>query len=138
MKRNMPWPIKYWPPFIQDVTAKEFYNLSSGIDTLELKDNSNYAAKIETTLSQPLANKNLYYAEIDDQYSFDTTSYWAGFWTQQYPSAVLFKLPLSKDQFEIWMAYRLANTILFSPAVELVRGLHRHPACTLPADKDAG
>ena len=33
--------------------------------------------------------------------------------------AILYELPLCKEYYDHWMAYQLANTILFSPAVEL-------------------
>lgn len=36
------------------------------------------------------------------------------------PLAVLYHLPPSRDYFAIWIAYQLANNIMFSPALELV------------------
>ncbi len=37
----------------------------------------------------------------------------------QYPLAYLHELPLSDDFFSRWMAYKLVNTIMFSPAEEI-------------------
>lgn len=38
---------------------------------------------------------------------------------QQVMAARMFEYPISKTQFDIWMAYFLANTIMFSPAREM-------------------
>ena len=101
------------------VALKDFFDLSGGISNLVVRDGADTIGTIEASMNEPLTNKETYYDLVDEKYNFDTTSYWAGYKTQQYPSAVLFELPLSKDYFEFWVAYRLANTILFSPAVEL-------------------
>lgn len=37
----------------------------------------------------------------------------------QYPLAYIYETPLSDDFFARWMAYKLVNTIMFSPAVEI-------------------
>ena len=101
------------------VQAKNFFNLNKGVKELVLQDGASTIGSIKASLSEPLTDKDSYFLRIDDKYTFDSTSEYAGFITQQKPSAIIFELPLSKDYFEFWMAYRLANTILFSPAVEL-------------------
>jgi hypothetical protein len=79
-----------------------------------LADNSNSIAGIEAQLSQPLKDLDSYLNEIDEKYYFDS-----GREPLQYPLAMLFELPLSRDYYEIWISYKLMNTILFSPALEL-------------------
>jgi hypothetical protein len=106
--------------------AKDFFDLSQGIDSMAsennlnftvsmiLADNSNSIAGIEAQLSQPLKDLDSYLNEIDEKYYFDS-----GREPLQYPLAMLFELPLSRDYYEIWISYKLMNTILFSPALEL-------------------
>ena len=97
------------------VSAKEFFDNSQGISAgVTLVNDANYIAEIETKLSQPLANEDEILSKIETYYEFDSRAK-----SLQYPLAMLFEYPLSQEYFEIWMAYKLANTILFSPAVEL-------------------
>ncbi len=107
-------------------SAQEFFDLSQGMNSqvsgnnsnsmvrMALADNSNSIAGIEAQLSQPLEDLDSYLNEIDEKYQFDS-----GREPLQYPLAMLFELPLSSDYYEIWIAYKLMNTILFSPALEL-------------------
>ncbi|GMT42829.1 MAG: hypothetical protein IEMM0002_1240 [bacterium] len=99
------------------VAVKDFFNLDNGLTDPTLANEENFIAATMTALSGYLANSAAYFSAVDAKYIFDESDY-SGFWTQQYPLAVLFEFPISKDRFEIWMAYTLANTILFSPAVE--------------------
>lgn len=69
---------------------------------------------IRHTLDTPLDSRELVFLEIDDFYYFNTRSK-----PLEYPLATLYEMPLSSDYFNFWMGYILANTILFSPAVEL-------------------
>jgi len=96
------------------IMAKDFFNLTAGVDDLEVSEGKNFISKTKTAVGTALEEKQTYLDTIDLKYYFDDVLY-----PQQYPLAQLFELPLSKDFFDYWMAYKLANTILFSPAVEL-------------------
>ncbi len=96
------------------VSVKEFFDIRDGIRALTLDDGRDFISKLKTTLSTPLDNLEYYLSKVEQNHDFDSTRR-----PQQYPLAMLFELPLSKDYFDAWMAYRLANTILFSPALEL-------------------
>lgn len=96
------------------VPAKDFFDLSAGITTLRVSGGANYISKTRSALSTPLSNKDTYLNTIDQKYYFYEDQK-----PQQYPLAQLYEFPLSKDYFDNWMAYKLANTILFSPAIEL-------------------
>jgi hypothetical protein len=96
------------------VPADEFFDFTDGTTTRGLISNSNYIQNVETKLARILTNEDDYLYEIDDTYVFDSR-----YIHVQYPLAMLYKYPLSLEYYEIWMAYKLVNTILFSPASEL-------------------
>ncbi len=96
------------------VAAKDFFDFTAGTETLSAPGGVNFISKTQTALGTPLDNREYYLDIVDLKYDFDASIY-----PQQYPLAHLHVLPLSKDFFDYWMAYKLANTILFSPAVEL-------------------
>jgi hypothetical protein len=97
------------------VPANEFFDTTSGTSAdANLISNANYIAEMEAKLSKPLDDEDAILSRIDMNYDFDSKAE-----PLQYPLAMLFEYPLSQEYFEIWMAYKLANTILFSPAVEL-------------------
>ena len=95
------------------VAPDEFFDLGNGVFALALQTDQNYITKIENDLSIPI-NETPYRNLISQKYEFDERQE-----PIQYPLALLYEIPLSKNYFEIWMAYQLTNTILFSPAVEL-------------------
>jgi hypothetical protein len=97
------------------VPVDEFYDI--GPDTgaeFTATSNLNKIAEIEEKLSESLNNEDEILFRIDNTYVFDSRAE-----SLQYPLAMLFEYPLSREYFEIWMAYILSNTIFFSPAVEL-------------------
>jgi len=96
------------------VPAREFFDLSDGLLPLKMQSNATVIAEVKSALQQPLSGKNDVLDYIDDKYNFHERSQ-----PLQYPLAMLYEFPLSRDYFVLWMAYRLANTILFSPALEL-------------------
>jgi hypothetical protein len=97
------------------IPANEFFDDSQGASAgFAVIDNTNKIAEIEAKLSEPLTNEDEILFRIDNTYEFDSRAE-----ALQYPLAMLFEYPLSREYFEIWMAYILANTIFFSPAVEL-------------------
>jgi hypothetical protein len=75
---------------------------------------SNQIELLETKLSRSLGDINAYLDLIDEKYTFDSRKK-----PLQYPLAMLYEFPLSRELYDAWMAYQLSNTILFSPAVEL-------------------
>ncbi len=95
------------------VAPDEFFDLGAGVAALALQTDENYVAKIENDLSKPV-NETRYRNLIKQKYEFDEKQE-----PIQYQLALLYEVPLSKNYFELWMAYQLSNTILFSPAVEL-------------------
>jgi hypothetical protein len=91
----------------------EFFDTSAGFATLKPLDDRNMVAQIE---SQTLAgiSEGVYRDRVAQKYEFDENQR-----PIQYQLALLYEMPISRNYFEIWMAYQLTNTILFSPAVEL-------------------
>lgn len=74
--------------------------------------------------------------KISARYAFDGTSR-----PLQYPLAYIHETPLSDDFFARWMAYKLVNTIMFSPAEEIdsadqldVQTLYENLVAALKAD----
>jgi hypothetical protein len=91
----------------------EFFDLGSDVSALALQSDENYLTKIEQDLSKRI-NENGYRRLVNQKYEFDEKQE-----AIQYQLALLYEVPVSKNYLELWMAYQLANTILFSPAVEL-------------------
>ena len=94
----------------------DFFNLMDGVSKLSLKEDRLDINKVR----QLLAQDEPYYSNYIDllnQHYFDSTGRQQN--TRTYPMAVLYTLPLSRTYYNRWMAYILANTILFSPAYEL-------------------
>lgn len=110
------------------IPANEFFVASSiSADTSKLSvssDGSNYIAKVRKALSLPLTNRDAIVTSIEGdstatvpitaKYSFDGTRR-----PLQYPLAYIYEMPLSDEFFARWMAYKLVNTIMFSPAEEI-------------------
>lgn len=95
------------------IAPEDFFDLSNGLSTLTPLDSSNPIAQIEADLLVGL-NETAYRNNVEQKYVFDDHQK-----PIQYQLAMLYELPISRNYFEIWMAYQLTNTILFSPAVEL-------------------
>ena len=95
------------------VAPDEFFDLGAGVAALALQTEENYVSKIENDLSKTV-NENSYRNLVKRKYEFDEKQE-----PIQYQLALLYEVPLSKNYFEMYMAYQLTNTILFSPAVEL-------------------
>ena len=96
------------------VEAREFFDYSIEASRQIIRDDANKIEALKNKLSRPLDDLNAYLDLIDEKYYFDSSRK-----PLQYPLAMLYELPLSKELFDAWMAYQLINTILFSPAVEL-------------------
>jgi len=107
---------KLMATLFQGVAAKDFFDLSSpaGVSTLRVSGGQDFISKTQTALATPLPDRQTYIDLVDQKYEFDEE-----YQPMQYPLAMLYEFPLSKDYFDVWMAYTLASTILFSPAEEL-------------------
>ncbi|MFY9271042.1 MAG: hypothetical protein WAO55_14970 [Candidatus Manganitrophaceae bacterium] len=95
------------------VPVSEFFDVTAGLGSPTLKGGEDFLVKTETALFHPLEEKEVYTARIDEKYRFDSFRK-----PVEYPAAMLFEFPVSRDFFHRWIAYKLANTILFSPALE--------------------
>jgi hypothetical protein len=96
------------------VAPRDFFDLTGGTSPLVVGAGKGILARTREALARPLADRATVLALIDQRYDFDD-----GPKPLEYPLAMLWELPLSRDAFDVWMAYTLASTILFSPAAEL-------------------
>ncbi len=129
--------------------ANDFFVAGSiGADTSKLAvsaENTNYIGKLRKVINTPPAIDEGDIAtmiegdsvlKIPAKYSFDATNK-----PLQYPLAYLYETPPSDDFFARWMAYKLVNTIMFSPAEEIdsadqldVQTLYENLVIALKAD----
>ena len=108
----------------------EFFDISNGMDNKTLKSGANllFDSKVAlaTELTQAAVIENdLIITDPDDdgnnslfQIDFNDSSDDAT-WPKVLPLSRIYQYPLSKDTLDNWIAYVLANTILFSPAEEI-------------------
>ncbi len=108
------------------VPANQFFKTGTiGADTSTLavsSTGSDFVGKVRTALRTPLENRDAIVlkiegdvdAQIAGKYAFDTARK-----PLQYPLAYMYEMPLSDEYFARWMAYKLANTIMFSAAEEI-------------------
>ncbi len=96
------------------VPADEFFDLSQGLASPKIGGGGNFINRTSLQLTKELPDTGNYIQQINDNYDFNSTRY-----SQEMPLALMFDLPVSRDLFSHWMAYTLANTILFSPALEM-------------------
>lgn len=114
------------------VSVNEFFDISQGMNNLTVKDPNflyNTAVKLVTTI--PTIDDIVPDGELNiDEYrdkigrlgtpnSMFTISVLAEGAPQEVALAHTTQLPLSADSFNNWVAYILANSILFSPAEEI-------------------
>lgn len=95
------------------MAPEEFFDLHNGLSSPTPMDNQNIVSQIEADLLVGI-NETTYRNRVRRKYVFDEDRE-----PVQYQLALLYEVPISRNFFEIWMAYQLTNTILFSPAVEL-------------------
>jgi hypothetical protein len=100
-------------------SAADFFDFSGGLEPLKVSSDAVTIGDVRSALQQPMVDKSTVLARIDEKYNFHARTR-----PLQYPLAMLFEFPLSREYLATWMAYRLANTILFSPAVELETVYH--------------
>ena len=125
---------KLYGTLFRGITADEFFDLSGGIDKLKPR-NSNFINdtrnKLSTNLSLDVISEyDKAIDGLDDElsnpdpdlarYSFDTRTDLEGNQRpRQIPLARIKDYPISRDLYVNWMAYFLANTIMYSPAEEM-------------------
>ena len=98
--------------------AKDFFDFGNGTKTLELKSTENQLEIIKQKLNTPVTNYSRI-IENTDKFYFTNTNGTARWNPVEMPLTYMHELPLSTEFFNMWMAYQLTNTILFSPAIEL-------------------
>lgn len=117
---------KLYSTVYKGLAINDFFDLSSGISTLRVQQ-SGFLEQARTLLKTELSENER--KTIDDiidgkdennnpdpdeaKYLFDEDR------PRQLPLARIHEYPLSRDGFIEWIAYFLANTILFSPALEM-------------------
>ncbi len=104
------------------VAVADFFDISQGMDRPALKEGRGFLSSVEAALSTPLDGATLDYYDtlisgdeesgVEARFSFRQTP-------KERPLARIYQYPLSKDMFDHWIAWHLANTILFSPAEEI-------------------
>lgn len=109
------------------VPVESFFDLSRGLDNPRVR-RDDYLDQVRSQLSTPLAQATRAAIEteifgLDEEgnrdpdlakYDFDSDRL-----PTQEPLARIVDYPVSSDMFAVWMAHFLANTIMFSPALEM-------------------
>lgn len=125
---------KLYGTLFRGISADEFFDLSAGMENLQLR-NSNFINdarnKLSTNLDlEVISGYDKAIDGLDDElsnpdpdlarYSFDTsTDLQRNQRPRQLPLARIKDYPISRDLYVNWMAYFLANTIMYSPAEEM-------------------
>ena len=108
------------------VSVEDFFDMNAGMTNLQPRSN-NFLNDIKNQLSTELSNAQLLVHDTaidgldaegnpvpaDAKYIFDSRR------PKQLPLARIKEYDISRDMFVHWMAYILANTIMFSPAEEM-------------------
>lgn len=128
--------------FMRGMPADEFFDTSRGLENPVVRDGSSWT-QLQTQLQTPLTaeevvrNDQLVFGSPDDPDTTVDDSIPAMFTSfdnrqphQTYVARAL-GYPLSHNQFSHWMAYFLANTIMFSPAYEMDSTDHQDISRTL-------
>jgi len=111
--------------FYKGVPAIDFFKFDDDISNLKVSGGKEFLSKTRAELSQTINNKERITEEgipdkdglvqaLERRYDFNEERR-----PTAEPLAAIREFPISRDSFEIWMAYVLANTILFSPAQEI-------------------
>ena len=125
---------KLYGSLFRGITTDEFFDLSAGMDNLQPR-NTNFINDTKNKLSTDLSLDVISEYDkaidgLDDEfsnpdpdlakYSFDTRTDLEGNQRpRQIPLARIKDYPISRDLYINWMAYFLANTIMYSPAEEM-------------------
>ncbi len=125
---------KLYGAFFRGINAEDFFDLSDGMENLQPKSNNfinDLRNKLSTDLSLDVISE--YDKAIDGldedlsnpdpdlaRYRFDTrTDMESNQRPRQLPMARIKDYPISRDLYVNWMAYFLANTIMYSPGEEM-------------------
>ena len=126
------------------ISVDDFFDISNGMSNLSLKSGDNLIKNTKEALGYEMtqeerAHNDLLITDIDDDrqrndinedseqdinqryrslFRIDFNSSTSD-WPKHLPMARMYQYPLSKDTLDIWIAYVLTNTILFSPAEEI-------------------
>lgn len=109
------------------VPVATFFDLSQGLESPRVAEGA-FLSRTRSALSAPLAEAERAAVETEifgidaegnrdpdlAKYDFDDDEL-----PVQEPMARIVEYPLSRDMFAVWMAHFLANTIMFSPALEM-------------------
>ena len=125
---------KLYGAFFRGINAEDFFDMSQGMANLKPK-NPNFINDLREKLSKDLTLDELtsYDRAIDGldedlanpdpelaRYEFDSRTDMEGNQRpRQLPLARIKDYPISRDLYVNWMAYFLANTIMYSPAEEM-------------------
>ena len=125
---------KLYGTLFRGINAEDFFDMSGGMDNLKPKNN-NFINDLRNDLSRDLSLDvvNEFDKAIDGldddlsnpdptiaRYLFDTrTDMESNQRPRQIPMARIKDYPISRDLYINWMAYFLANTIMYSPAEEM-------------------
>lgn len=104
------------------VALEGFFDLSQGMDRLAPGESGRFLSSVRDALETRMEGSTREYYDtfiegdeatgVEARFNFREPR-------EELPLARMFQYPLSADQFEHWIAWHLANTILFSPAEEL-------------------
>ncbi len=104
------------------VALEGFFDLSQGMNRLAPGESGRFLSSVRDALETRMEGSTREYydtfiegdeaAGVEARFNFREPR-------KELPLARMFQYPLSADQFEHWIAWHLANTILFSPAEEL-------------------
>jgi len=96
------------------VPVADFFDFRAYGNTFTVGEGKDFLSKFRQKLNTKEKNKAGFALLIDQRYSFNERRK-----PVAEPLATIREYPISRDMFEAWMAYKLANTILFSPAEEI-------------------
>jgi len=98
------------------IPVDEFFNFNTYGSELKVLDAGNqYLTETRNQVVARLKNRDEYSNTIDLRHDLGTDAQRA----KAEPLSIITEYPVSRTQFEAWMAYVLMNTALFSPAEEL-------------------
>ena len=99
------------------VSVYDFFDFNVYGDNLKTSDLGNeYMSTIREDIVTQLKNKADYNNKILARHTFNDNDLQRA---KAFPLAILKEYPSSRERFEVWMAYVLMNTVLFSPAAEI-------------------
>lgn len=115
---------KLMSALFKGIPANEFFRRDSiGMDPADLQvsiDYLNFVAQARGKLRRKVKNPDEIYTKIMGDSNLEIEAkYDIRSEPMEFPLAHLYELPLSQDFFSRWIAYKLANTIMFAPAEEI-------------------